>query len=538
MKINRSLLPLLCVSQLLTVMWWLGVGGISAAETSVTVARETRDISGWQVHISKHLLKGNPEPTARAIAGLTTMLDSIIRLVPAPAVAELRKVPLYVSPAYKAGRSGAEFHPDAGWLRDNGRDPVMAQGVEFSGVDDFEAEMRRMPNFALHELAHAYHFRTLKNGFGNTEIQTAYQRAKAAGSYDRVERSYGEGNGRPNTFERAYAMTNAMEYFAEATEAYFARNDFFPFTRDELKQHDPDMFALVEKLWGVSTPTAAPDAGQRKKRAGFSYPPDLKGASVQVYRQTSGTDLKVWIFTPKNTAEKRPAIVFFFGGGWSSGSPAQFERQCRHFAERGMVAITADYRVATRQQAKPADCVADAKACLRWVRENAVRLGVDPDRIVAAGGSAGGHLAAATATVPGFEPDASSEKISAKPNALVLFNPCLVTAPLEGVDFKGFSSNFTAEKLGAERTALSPIHHIKPGLPPMLILHGTADSTVPFSTVEAFSGRMAKAGNRCELKPFEGQPHGFFNGPGYEETLKAADDFLVSLHYLPPANGR
>ena len=223
----------------------------AAPGAGAAIPRETRDISGWQVHISKRLFESEPDATARALTGVKKMLDEIDRVVPAPAVAELRKVPLYFSPAYKAGRSGAEFHPDPGWLRDNGRDPAMARGVEFSGVHDFEAEMRRMPNFALHELAHAYQFRALKDGFDNADIKAAYQRTKASGSYDRVERSFGEGNGRPNTFERAYAMTDPMEYFAETTEAYFTRNDFFPFTREELKRHDSAMFALLEKLWGV-----------------------------------------------------------------------------------------------------------------------------------------------------------------------------------------------------------------------------------------------------------------------------------------------
>lgn len=215
------------------------------------VSRETRDVSGWQVHIHRKLLEAEAEDTARALAGLKKMLDEIVRELPAPAVTELRKVPLYFSPAYQPGRSGAEFHPDAGWLRANGRDPAMARGVEFSGVHDFEGEMRRMPNFALHELAHAYHHRVLADGFDNAAVKTAYERAKAGGSYEHVERSFGEGNGRANTFERAYALSNPMEYFAEATEAYFTRNDFFPFTRSELKQHDPEMFALLETLWGV-----------------------------------------------------------------------------------------------------------------------------------------------------------------------------------------------------------------------------------------------------------------------------------------------
>jgi hypothetical protein len=241
-----------CLFGLLASLGAVHAAELKSSEHSATIQRETRDISGWQVHIDKKLLETEADDTAGALAGLKKMLDEIARVVPAPAVTELKKVPLFFSTAYKAGRSGAEFHPDAGWLRDNGRDPVMARGIEFSGVHDFKAEMRRMPNFALHELAHAYHHRTLADGFANAEIKAAYSRAKASGSYERVERSFGEGNGRTNTFERAYAMSNPMEYFAETTEAYFTRNDFFPFTREELKRHDSEMFKLLEKLWGVT----------------------------------------------------------------------------------------------------------------------------------------------------------------------------------------------------------------------------------------------------------------------------------------------
>ncbi|XZE42985.1 hypothetical protein SH467x_002527 [Pirellulaceae bacterium SH467] len=230
---------LLCSSQLRS----------NPAPPSSPFERETRDIAGWQVHVAKKLLESEADATAKALAGLKKMLDEVVRVLPAPAVDELKKVPLYLSPSYKPGRSGAEFHPGAGWLRENGRDPAMARGVEFSGVENFEAEMKRMPNFALHELAHAYHFRFLPRGFQNEEIQNAFSNAKSRGIYERVERSFG--NDSPNTFERAYGMSNAMEYFAETTEAYFSRNDFYPFTREELQRHDPAMHALLEKLWGV-----------------------------------------------------------------------------------------------------------------------------------------------------------------------------------------------------------------------------------------------------------------------------------------------
>jgi hypothetical protein len=219
-------------------------------------ARETRTIEGWTVHIRKELLDQDAEPaTSRALELLKAQLAEIGRVVPAAAVAELRKVPLWFSPEYPHTPQRAEYHPDAGWLRANGRDPVMAKGVEFTNVRTFEAETRRMPNFALHELAHAYHDRFLPGGFGNPEIKAAYENAKAGGKYDRVERQDSEGRKR---MDRAYALTNPQEYFAESSEAFFARNDFFPYTREELKSHDPEMHALLEKLWGVAKPDAPP----------------------------------------------------------------------------------------------------------------------------------------------------------------------------------------------------------------------------------------------------------------------------------------
>ena len=215
---------------------------------------EVRQIKGWTVKIKRQLLDQEPAATKRALELLEVQLNEIIRVVPSSAVTELRKVPLWFSPEYPGVKPGAEYHPGAGWLRDNGRDPAMAKGVEITDVRDFEKEMNRMPNFILHELAHGYHDRALPDGFENKEIKAAYDRAKAGESYDRVERWFG--NGRPNTHEKAYAMTSPMEYFAETTEAFFSRNDFFPFTRDELTRHDPEMFKLLAKLWGGMQPKA------------------------------------------------------------------------------------------------------------------------------------------------------------------------------------------------------------------------------------------------------------------------------------------
>jgi len=207
-----------------------------------------RDISGWTVHIRKELLAVDSAKTELALSLLKAQLDEIVRVVPAQAVTELKKVPLWVSPEYPATPPRAEYHPGAGWLRDNHRDPTMVKGVEFTNVRIFEAETRRMPNFALHELSHAYHDRVLSKGFDNAELKSAYETAKQSGKYDRVERQDSEGRKKQ---DKAYAMTNPQEYFAESTEAYFSRNDFFPFDRNELEQHDPDTLKLIAKLWGT-----------------------------------------------------------------------------------------------------------------------------------------------------------------------------------------------------------------------------------------------------------------------------------------------
>lgn len=216
--------------------------------------REVRNIQDWSVHISRDLLTNAAKDTARALELLQGQLEQITRVVPAPALAELRKVPLWISPEYPKFPPRAEYHSEGVWLSEHGRDPAMAQSVEFTNVRIFEAETRRMPNFALHELAHAYHDRVLTGQPAIARIKAAYQNAKASGKYERVERQDAEGRKR---MDRAYAITNPFEYFAETTEAFFTRNDFFPFTRDQLQQHDPAMFELLAQLWGVETTPAA-----------------------------------------------------------------------------------------------------------------------------------------------------------------------------------------------------------------------------------------------------------------------------------------
>ncbi len=226
--------------------------------TTTAASFYTNSIEGWQVLVDQRLLVEDQVATEKSLGLLRAQLQEIVRVAPAAAVAKLREVSLWFSPEYPGVKPRAEYHPGAGWLRANGRNPAMAKGVEFTNVRSFEAETKRMPNFTLHELAHAYHDRVLAGGFDHAEIKAAYERAKASKTYDKVERWHG--NGPLNTWEKAYAMMNPMEYFAETTEAFFSRNDFFPFTRAELEKHDPEMAKLLERLW--NPPSAQPSAGQ------------------------------------------------------------------------------------------------------------------------------------------------------------------------------------------------------------------------------------------------------------------------------------
>ncbi|NOT59313.1 MAG: alpha/beta hydrolase [Acidobacteria bacterium] len=259
-------------------------------------------------------------------------------------------------------------------------------------------------------------------------------------------------------------------------------------------------------------------------------PTTLPGAESHVYKTVGETKLYLHVFRPTDRKLKNlPAIVFFFGGGWTNGNVNQFARHSEYLASRGMVAIVADYRVKSRHGVTPLECVSDAKSAMRWVRSHAKEFGIDAHRLAAGGGSAGGHLAAATAVINGYEEKGEDLKVSSRPNALALFNPAL------DLDFPSLE-----QMLGGKRQEISPQQHVTKGAPPAIIFHGTADTTVPFKQAEAFCATMKQHGNRCELMPFEGRGHGFFNygrgdGKDFYATLRATDEFLVSLGYLKGA---
>jgi acetyl esterase len=245
------------------------------------------------------------------------------------------------------------------------------------------------------------------------------------------------------------------------------------------------------------------------------------------YKKVEGRELKVFIEKPSDWKEsdKRPAIVFFFGGGWVGGTPSQFQSQSEYLATRGMVGIRVEYRVIPKGDGgPPIICCHDAKSAMRWVRSHAVELGIDPQRIAAAGGSAGGHLAAFSSMVNGIDDPADDLKVSPRGDALVLFNPVFDNGPDNG---------WGTARVGEHYPEFSPAHNITADDPPTIVFLGGNDKLIPVSVLDRFKANMDKVGVRCDSHVYEGRPHGFFNNDPYKTiTLIEADKFLASLGWL------
>ena len=245
------------------------------------------------------------------------------------------------------------------------------------------------------------------------------------------------------------------------------------------------------------------------------------------------------VYSPASmNAGARPAVVFIHGGGWHSGKPEQFALLARRYAARGLVGISVGYRLAKPPETTVPDCVADVKSAVRWIRKHAGELGVDPARIVVLGDSAGGHLAAATALLPGFDAPGDDPTVSARPDALVLFNPVIDTTPPDGWDLKS-----QGEAVVALAKDLSPMDHVSAGAPPTLVIHGSADKVTPLAGSERFVAAMRAAGNTARLETLDGKGHAFIV-PGYGDNatiaraLELTDDFLEGEHILGSKNSQ
>jgi acetyl esterase/lipase len=245
------------------------------------------------------------------------------------------------------------------------------------------------------------------------------------------------------------------------------------------------------------------------------------------YKQVDTTKLYMDFYYPStfDPAKKYPAMLFFFGGGWNSGTVKQFEPQARYFSQRGMICILVEYRVNQVHKTTPFESLKDAKSAMRFIRGNAERFHIDHSKIAAAGGSAGGHLAAATAFIDDYNEPSDDLSVSCVPNALVLFNPVIDNGP----------GGYGYERIGAAYKSFSPLHNIKKGAPPTIMFLGTSDALIPVETAKYYQKVMEKINSRCDLFLYEGQPHGFFNYKNfdyYKATVEETDRFLNSIGYL------
>lgn len=273
----------------------------------------------------------------------------------------------------------------------------------------------------------------------------------------------------------------------------------------------------------------------------YNYKAEAKEQVVhtqEVYKTVDSFKLKIDIFYNNQSFEREnnTAIVFFHGGGWAFGSPGEFFTTCKRYAEMGIVTFSVEYRLSVdngivpHKMISPIESLMDAKSAMRWIRGNAGKFHIGSNKIVAAGQSAGGHLALSTAMIEDFNERTDDPGISCRPDAIILFSACVNTVEA------------WCDRLLSDRRnkiwSISPSHNVKGGLPPMIQIHGTDDEMVPFWTVQFFESAMKKEGNYFELHKYEGRKHYLGDGnPKYsryfdDEILKVVDDFLRKFNML------
>lgn len=254
---------------------------------------------------------------------------------------------------------------------------------------------------------------------------------------------------------------------------------------------------------------------------------DLKPSRVLVYKKIAERELQLHVFEPEGlkAGEKRACYLIIHGGGWTGGAPPRMYPFAAHYAKLGLVGISMSYRLhSAKTGVSVFDCVKDARSAVRYIRAHAAELGIDPQKIIVSGGSAGGHLAVSTALFDKVNEETDDLTVSAAPTALVLLFPVIDTS----------KEGYGQAKIGEHWQELSPAHNVRAGLPPTLIFHGTGDTVTPFAGAKTFYEAMLKAGNRCELDINEGGAHGYLmrDKALFDDTMQKTDAFLKSLGLL------
>ena len=249
---------------------------------------------------------------------------------------------------------------------------------------------------------------------------------------------------------------------------------------------------------------------------------ELEPSRKVIYKTVGKRELRLHVFEPKGhrATDKRPVFLAIHGGGWTGGEARKFYPFAEFFARQGMLGISLEYRLMNRKAGTTVfDCVRDGSSAVRYLRGHAHELGIDPNRIVVAGGSAGAQVAAGTALFVKVNDPVDDLKISSVPNALVLFYPVIDTS----------AAGYGQKKIGNRWRELSPVHHVRAGLPPTLIFHGTADTVTPHAGAVQFQKNMRAAANPCQLISHPGGPHGYliFDLKLFDQAMRRTRDFLA-----------
>lgn len=264
-----------------------------------------------------------------------------------------------------------------------------------------------------------------------------------------------------------------------------------------------------------------------KHKLNALYQPEIKKRNdhpIFTYKTVDGFNLDAHVFIPKDVkeSERRPAIVYFHGGSWSEGKPDwQFG-----YSKQGLISVCVEYRTYDRYGTLPFEQISDAKSAVRWMRENAKKFHIDPNKIIASGNSAGGHLALCTAMLDILDEPGEDKSISSKPNALIL------TSAIYNVSSGVWFDDLVNDKQKLKE--ISPLQNIKKGLPPMLIFHGTLDTySSPYKYCLKFVDKMKKMGNEVYFYPIKNKGHFLWRyGEYWQVAGRAKEDYYKKLGYF------
>ncbi|MBM4155780.1 MAG: alpha/beta hydrolase [Lentisphaerae bacterium] len=274
---------------------------------------------------------------------------------------------------------------------------------------------------------------------------------------------------------------------------------------------------------GTAAMAAERPARKAREPGGEAPAPKVEPGKVFVYKQSAGKAQELEVYFPKDwsPSNKVPGLILFHGGGWTGGTLDQFRYACRYFATRGLVAATANYRMLAKAEQKglPAGesykrvCVTDTKTAIRWFKQHAGELGIDPKRVITGGGSAGGHVSVLATTTPGLDDPSDLPGFDTSVVAYVLFNPAF-------------------HESDAGDPPIDVLRHLRADLPPAIMFFGTEDDWK--KGADAAFAKLKELGNKTtEMWLAKGEKHGFFNKPPWQDvTIAAADRFLAGLGLL------